>query len=486
MNITISHSTLFFFLLISPSTVVSAADLLVPRQFPTIQAAITAATAGDTILVSPGTYANVFTISKPINLVGVKGSAATILDPQGAGNALITVSTPGSNATMEGFTIRNAGGEALAIKAPNFSVADCIFENNVESGTVSLGSTSDGGVVSIDSCTFSGNRSSNGAAIRQFASSTSLIACTGCDFIDNRPSNEAVGSAGGAVLVQVGGSFTECTFQQNSAGLDDGTNGSGRGGAIECGSLSGIPTPSLTLVDCVFTENTNSAVFMTKGAATVTGCSFAGNTTATFGGALYMLGGDLTIEECDFSENAANSGGAINITGMLIATNCTFTENSATGFSGAITMIGGGSLPKPQNELTGCDFIQNSSLNGGGAITVGFSVALDVTGCTIEENEAAAGGGVLVLSGTEAQVTFTNSTICDNSADNVDGEHVDGGGNTICVSGLDSDINGDGVVDGADLGLLLAAWNTTDATTDLNNDITTDGADLGILIANWT
>jgi Subtilase family len=46
-----------------------------------------------------------------------------------------------------------------------------------------------------------------------------------------------------------------------------------------------------------------------------------------------------------------------------------------------------------------------------------------------------------------------------------------------------ADLNGDGVVDGADLGLLLGAWGTPGA--DLNNDGTTDGADLGLLLGAW-
>ncbi|MCA9286504.1 MAG: hypothetical protein KDA22_14870 [Phycisphaerales bacterium] len=50
---------------------------------------------------------------------------------------------------------------------------------------------------------------------------------------------------------------------------------------------------------------------------------------------------------------------------------------------------------------------------------------------------------------------------------------------------LVGDINGDGIVDGADLGLLLAGWGTS-GDTDLNNDGTTDGADLGILLGNWS
>jgi len=40
-------------------------------------------------------------------------------------------------------------------------------------------------------------------------------------------------------------------------------------------------------------------------------------------------------------------------------------------------------------------------------------------------------------------------------------------------------------VDGADLGLLLSLWGTTDDGADLNNDQFVDGGDLGILLTNW-
>ena len=46
------------------------------------------------------------------------------------------------------------------------------------------------------------------------------------------------------------------------------------------------------------------------------------------------------------------------------------------------------------------------------------------------------------------------------------------------------DLNGDGIVNAADLGLLIAAWGTDGA--DLNGDGTTNAVDLGLLIAAWT
>ncbi|MCA9284511.1 MAG: hypothetical protein KDA22_04815 [Phycisphaerales bacterium] len=50
-----------------------------------------------------------------------------------------------------------------------------------------------------------------------------------------------------------------------------------------------------------------------------------------------------------------------------------------------------------------------------------------------------------------------------------------------------NDLNGDGVVDGADLGILLSAWGPcSGCPADLDGSGTVDGADLGLLLARWT
>ena len=48
------------------------------------------------------------------------------------------------------------------------------------------------------------------------------------------------------------------------------------------------------------------------------------------------------------------------------------------------------------------------------------------------------------------------------------------------------DLNGDGVVNGADLGLLLASWDTNNPTADLDDNGIVNGADLGLLLASWS
>ena len=46
------------------------------------------------------------------------------------------------------------------------------------------------------------------------------------------------------------------------------------------------------------------------------------------------------------------------------------------------------------------------------------------------------------------------------------------------------DLNGDGFINGNDIGMLFAGWGM-DGETDLNNDGITDASDVGILLSNW-
>lgn len=56
--------------------------------------------------------------------------------------------------------------------------------------------------------------------------------------------------------------------------------------------------------------------------------------------------------------------------------------------------------------------------------------------------------------------------------------------NWTSAPAIPGDLNGDGVVNGQDLGAVLGAWGT--ATGDLNGDGQTNAADLSIVLANWS
>ncbi|MSR40664.1 MAG: hypothetical protein EXS10_02025 [Phycisphaerales bacterium] len=57
-------------------------------------------------------------------------------------------------------------------------------------------------------------------------------------------------------------------------------------------------------------------------------------------------------------------------------------------------------------------------------------------------------------------------------------------GGNACIVPNPADLNGDGVVDAADLAILLNCWSQPCA--DLNGDGTTDAADLSILLNAWS
>jgi thermitase len=49
-----------------------------------------------------------------------------------------------------------------------------------------------------------------------------------------------------------------------------------------------------------------------------------------------------------------------------------------------------------------------------------------------------------------------------------------------------ADLDGDGIVDGTDLAILLAAWGTAGTAADINRDGVVDGTDLTTMLARWT
>ena len=51
---------------------------------------------------------------------------------------------------------------------------------------------------------------------------------------------------------------------------------------------------------------------------------------------------------------------------------------------------------------------------------------------------------------------------------------------------LIGDLNGDGLVNGADFGILLSAFGSQDPAADLDGSGLVGGGDIGVLLANWT
>ncbi|NVB83914.1 MAG: hypothetical protein HOV81_36400 [Kofleriaceae bacterium] len=92
----------------APCTMGSAHQLHVPGDYATIQAAVDAASPGDTVKVGAGTYHESVVMRPGICLLGA-GANKTILDAQGQGINLIDL-TNGAGTVVSGFQLRGVGG----------------------------------------------------------------------------------------------------------------------------------------------------------------------------------------------------------------------------------------------------------------------------------------------------------------------------------------------------------------------------------------
>jgi hypothetical protein len=118
-----------------------AATITVPGQQPTIQAAIDAASNGDVVLVSVGTYKeNLNFHGKAINVTSVSGAATTIIDGNKAGSVVAFVSGEGQSSILNGFTIQNGlssfsslgfgDGGGILIQGSSPTITNNIISNN--------------------------------------------------------------------------------------------------------------------------------------------------------------------------------------------------------------------------------------------------------------------------------------------------------------------------------------------------------------------
>lgn len=140
----------------------------VPGSFTTIQNAMNAASAGDVVSVSAGTYYENVSMKKGVQLIGA-GPGSTVIDGSGL---YTTVSIPVGATTstrLEGFTIRNGNnltGGGVRIQAGSSpTISNCWIEGN-HAGVRGGGIYADNmGEPVIEFCRISGNHADEGGGI---------------------------------------------------------------------------------------------------------------------------------------------------------------------------------------------------------------------------------------------------------------------------------------------------------------------------------
>jgi hypothetical protein len=295
--------------LVALASPAAAGVIRVPADQPTLAAAIAAATAGDTVLVAPGTYSGAGNndldfAGKDLVLRSEAGAWATTIDCEQAGRAFRFHMGETNAAVVDGFTIKNgkmvgfdpaSWGGAIACDESSPTILRCIFDTN----TASIG-----GAMALLSIT--------GAA----------PAVSDCIFTANSASQQGAGVVCDGVLT----TFSACSFTGNT--------GLVQGGAVMC-----IGTATrVTGAGCTFTGNSAGSaggVLVRDGQVTLDDCVLANN-TATFsgGGVIASNEARVTLNHCLLYGNGVGAvilRASVGHTATLSLANCTIAGNPSTG-----------------------------------------------------------------------------------------------------------------------------------------------------------
>ncbi|MFQ5493746.1 MAG: right-handed parallel beta-helix repeat-containing protein [Phycisphaerae bacterium] len=383
--------------------------------FCTIQEGITAAVDADTVLVADGTYTgpgnrNLNFAGRLITLRSTNGPGACTIDCQNSGRGFVFQNGETAEAVVDGFTITRGrpsgqiavgnGGGMLITNNSNPTILHCRFVQNGAFG-IAAGETGLGGAVFCA------------------ASSPTIIAST---FAHNTATGGSVsntGHGGGIYCLSGSPAIIDCTFSENKAGLSVGGLSNGFGGGA-CLRFS-----RATFLGCTFAGNAAlggagvAAMDETGPRSRFIDCTFNANRSATEpGGALLAIHSAPDLIHCTFIGNVAGgdaSGGAVAILygDDATITGCTFVGNSAGRFGGAMLIAG-----TVNAEVTNCLFIGNTVPISGAGIAwfsgaPGLSVTPTLANCTLTQNTAGvSGGGIYSTDAYGGHTAATVSNCC--------------------------------------------------------------------------
>lgn len=224
-----------------------------------------------------------------------------------------------------------------------------------------------------------------------------------------------------------------------------------------------------TIVNCRCVENSGAGMINLDSSPTVLGCRFESNDRG-----MHNTGASPAITGCTFVSNY--DGGMMNVASSPSIVDCEFSTNTAG--------LGGGMWNDfDSNPLVkGCVFDGNAAqASGGGMFNDGSPTVVD---CVFTENSAGFGGAM--ANGSRSHVSVAGSSFCGNEPEQIGGPWTDKGGNTFDVlCGPLGDLTGDGVVNSADLAILLGQWGFG-GSADLTGDGVVNAADLSVLLGNWS
>jgi len=241
------------------ATTLAPITINVPGDQPTIQAAINAASNGDTVLVADGIYVeNINFTGKAITVTSVNGPSSTTIDGARLDSVVTFRSGEGANAVLTGFTITNGFSN---FNKPNFGDGGGVFIRNASPTvtnnviTANQGCAGTGISISSGGPLIQGNTISNnsqaGCTGGTGGGGIGVLGGSGVRIIGNVIANNSMtgsGIGGGGISLFGAGAPL---IQDN---IFSGNNGGGEGGGISI-----VNDASPQIVDNLFIRNSASS-----------------------------------------------------------------------------------------------------------------------------------------------------------------------------------------------------------------------------------
>lgn len=349
-------------------------------KFSDIQKAIDNVGDGGTIYLN-GYYSaqnndSVIYVNKNIRIAG---GLDTVLDGKNI-SCIFSIQKTGSNCQISNLKFVNGmdvHGGAMIILGKNVVVENSVFENNYANHSggaiyvLSIFNDSgrypeEGENLIIKNCNFTNNFAQVAAgAIGVYGNNTQVI---GCNFVSNKvkPATNHK-SYGGAIQIgrdeyNLCSYVVNCNFIGNEAIAHDLNNSHGGAGCVRAG---------ITYQNCKFINNSadQGGALTYHASGIIEDCVFINNSAKLYGGALstgYMdMDMDLKVINCNFEQNNAPYGGAVQLKGKNIEIqNSVFNKNTAAVNGGAINIVA------KTVAIGDTEFNKNTAHVNGGAIYI--------------------------------------------------------------------------------------------------------------------
>ena len=473
--------------LIAPAIILAgsraAADTIHVPVGGDIQKAINMSATGDVIQLDAGVYQPNYTLDTIGRAITIRGAVdeqdapMSRIDGRASIRVLQCVSGEDSTTILENLVLTNGrseDGAGMYCQGSSPMLVNCTFTDNIalnESDGGALHNTQ--GSPTLTECKFTRNVARFGGAVYCTGGTPVL---TDCIF----RSNIATDHGGGMYNDASDPTLSGCTFWDNTA--------TERGGGV-CNGGGSNPT----MTDCTFSENSSLASDATHGGGgmfndgsdpELIDCTFTDNTAVGFGGGMKNDGSSPILTDCTFAGNTAEIGGAIrNLDSGPVLTGCSIVGNVAGENAGGMSCSGGDTTlagttvcSNTPNQIQGfwedlgancvsmsCD----DCLNCPDADDDGVCDGLDQ--CPGEPDIDSDGDGVpdcIDDCPTDPQKTGPGRCGCNRIDTDVAGDYDCDGDfdlDDYAAMGIDlgvcpGDMNGDGLVDGEDLTIVLGAW----------------------------